>query len=46
MLERYRTDITPENCLLEAVGRLPQQLIQTSPFLSIGKSYFNAKVNL
>ena len=29
MLERYRTAITPEDCLLEAVGRTPQQLIQT-----------------
>jgi transposase-like protein len=29
MLERYRTGITPEDCLLEAAGRMPQQLIQT-----------------
>jgi hypothetical protein len=29
MLERYQTEITPEDCLLEAAGRMPQQLIQT-----------------
>jgi transposase-like protein len=29
MLERYRTDITPSTCFLEAIGRAPQQLTQT-----------------
>ena len=29
MLERYREGMTPELCLLEAVGRFPQQLTQT-----------------
>lgn len=29
MLERYRDAITPDACLLEAIGREPQQLTQT-----------------
>lgn len=29
MLERYQSEITPDICLFEAVGRMPQQLIQT-----------------
>uniref|UniRef100_UPI00048DD5F4 IS1595 family transposase n=1 Tax=Psychromonas aquimarina TaxID=444919 RepID=UPI00048DD5F4 len=29
MLERYRTEITPEICLFEAVGRVSQQLTKT-----------------
>lgn len=29
MLERYQAGITPDICLFEAVGRTPQQLIQT-----------------
>ena len=29
MLERYQLAITPEDCLLEAVGKRPQQLTQT-----------------
>ena len=29
MLERYRTEMTPDICLFEAVGRMSQQLTQT-----------------
>ena len=29
MLERYRAAITPEHCLFEALGRIPQQLANT-----------------
>jgi len=29
MLERYQTSITPEHCLFEAQGRIPQQLANT-----------------
>jgi|GEM_PF-2239196 len=28
MLERYQSEVTPDICLFEAVGRMPQQQIQ------------------
>jgi len=35
LLERYQSVITPELCLLEAVGRVSEQLSRTSPFFSM-----------